>query len=444
MTRLFGTDGVRGVANADLSPELAFRLGEAAGHFLGTSGRGRIVIGRDTRRSGNMLEAALVAGVCSGGADALVCRIVPTPAVAFLTRELEADGGVVISASHNPPEYNGIKLFDREGFKLPDEVEDEISDFIDTERDWERPIGEEVGRVIHVEDAVDRYVEHAAQAAAGDLSGLHVVVDCGHGAASVTTPEALRRLGATVTVLNCDWTGSDINVACGSTHLEPLRAAVLENGADVGLAHDGDADRVLAVDELGHEVDGDEIMAMCALDMQAKGQLEGDSIVVTVMSNLGLETALRDHGIRVVKTKVGDRYVLDGMRIGGASLGGEQSGHIIFMEHGTTGDGLVTGLKLCATLRDAGKPLSEVRSVMRRFPQVLLNVEVADKGRLGTSAVVTDAIHEAEEELGERGRVLVRASGTEPLVRVMVEAEEEPVAQAVASRLVQVVRDELG
>ncbi len=443
MTRLFGTDGIRGVANGDLSPELSFSLGEAAGHFLGEGGRGRIVVGRDTRRSGEMREAALVAGVCSSGADALVCGIIPTPAVAYLTRELDADGGVVISASHNPPEYNGIKIFDREGFKLPDEVEDEIAESIESERDWDRPTGSGIGRVTALSDATERYVRHAVGAAEGDLSGMRIVVDCGHGSASVTSPEALRRLGADVVVLNCDWDGMDINRECGSTHLEPVRSAVREHGADIGLAHDGDADRVLAVDERGVEVDGDQIMAICAVHMKEHGTLVHDTVVVTVMTNFGFDVTMREHGIQVVKTKVGDRYVLDGMRAGGASLGGEQSGHIIFMDHGTTGDGLVTAVRLCATMRDAGRPLSELRRVMRRYPQVLLNVRVPDKGRLGTSAVIAEAIHSAETDLGESGRVLVRASGTEPLVRVMVEAEDEETASETARILAETVEREL-
>lgn len=444
MTRLFGTDGVRGIANADLSPELAFRLGEAAGHFLGDQGRGRIVVGRDTRCSGPMLEAALVSGILSGGADALVARVVPTPAVALLTRELGADGGVVISASHNPPEYNGIKLFDREGFKLPDEVEDEIAEFIEADRHWERPTGVGIGRVTVVDDAVERYIQHVITSTTTDLSGLKVVVDCGHGAASVATPEALRRLGAEVVALNCDWAGDDINVESGSTHLEPLRAAVKEHGAQVGLAHDGDADRVLAVDEQGAAVDGDEIMAILAVDLHRAGRLAGDSIVVTVMSNLGFEVAMRQHGIQVVKTKVGDRYVLDAMRSQGVTLGGEQSGHVIFLDHNTTGDGLLTAVRLCETLHASGQPLSELKKVMRRFPQVLLNVPVSDKGRLATSATLTNAIHETQEALGEHGRVLVRASGTEPLVRVMVEAENDQDAKRAAEALAELVTSELG
>jgi phosphoglucosamine mutase len=436
MTRLFGTDGVRGIANAELTPELAFRLGEAAGHFLGEKGRGRIVVGRDTRRSGEMLEAALVAGICSGGAEALVAGIVPTPAVALLVRELEADGGVVISASHNAPEYNGIKFFSREGFKLPDEVEDDIEAFCTSERDYERPTGADVGTITAVEDAVERYISHCVGTIGVDLTGLTIGVDCGHGAASVATPQALRRLGANVISVNCDWDGMDINVGCGSTDLAPLCDLVARNHVDFGIAHDGDADRVL-------EVDGDAIMAICAAHRKAAGTLPLDTVVSTVMCNLGFEIAMRELGITVIKTKVGDRYVLEQLRTSGALLGGEQSGHIIFLEHNTTGDGLVTALQIAAVLRETGRPLSELRQVMRRYPQVLVNVKVADKHRLGTSATIADAIHEAETELGESGRVLVRPSGTEPLVRVMAEASDEATASAIVNRLVAIVTAEL-
>ncbi len=444
MTRLFGTDGVRGIANADLTPELAFRLGEAAGHFLGDKGRGRIVVGRDTRRSGDMLEAALVAGVCSGGADALVLGVAPTPAVAYLTRELGADGGVVISASHNPAPYNGIKLFSREGFKLPDELEDEIEEFIVTERDWERPTGAAVGRVRVLEDGVARYVNHAIDAIEGDLTGMTIAVDCGHGAASVATPATLEELGATVITLNCEWDGMDINDGCGSTDLNPLTEIVRSHEVDFGIAHDGDADRVIAVDETGAEVDGDAIMAICATHMKQRGTLAGDTVVSTVMCNLGFEVAMREHGITLVKTKVGDRYVLEQLQSSGAVLGGEQSGHIIFMKHATTGDGLITALKLAEVMRATGKPLSELSRVMTRYPQVLVNVSVADKGRLGASAAIAEAVHAAEARLGSEGRVLVRASGTEPLVRVMAEASDAQAASGVVDEIVAVVSAELG
>lgn len=443
MSRLFGTDGVRGIANADLTPELAFRLGEAAGHFLGDRGRGRIVVGKDTRRSGDMLEAALVAGICSGGADALTAGVVPTPAVSFLVRDLGADGGVVVSASHNLAEYNGIKFFSRDGFKLPDELEDEIAEFVEAQRSWRRPTGSDVGSRVDISDAVERYIAHAVSTVEGTLGGLRVAVDCGHGSASLTTVEALRRLEVDVTELNCDWNGTDINLGCGSTHLGPLQDLVRGGGFDAGIAHDGDADRVLAVDETGEAADGDVIMAVCAADLKRRSRLPRDMVIGTVMSNLGFEVAMRELGINVVKTKVGDRYVLDEMRAMGAMLGGEQSGHVIFLEHNTTGDGLITALQLLSVMHSSGRRLSELRAVMTRYPQVLENVPVRDKSRLTTSAALGDAILLAERRLGVSGRVLVRASGTEPLVRVMAEAADEAEAHAVVEALAEVVRAEL-
>jgi phosphoglucosamine mutase len=445
MSRLFGTDGVRGVANAELTPELAFRLGEAAGHFLGDRGRGRIIVGRDPRKSGEMLEAALVAGLLAGGADALLCGIVPTPAVALLVRGLEADGGVVISASHNAPIYNGIKLFSRDGFKLPDELEDEIEAFCTNEREeWVRPTGEGVGRVVHVDDAIQRYIAHALDTIDVDLTGLTIAVDCAHGSAGKTTPEALRQLGAKVIAINTESDGMDINVGCGSTNLSPITEIMRDHEVDLGIAHDGDADRVLAVDETGAEVDGDAIMAICAAHRHELGTLPLDTVVSTVMCNLGFEIAMRERGINVIKTKVGDRYVLEQMQTSGATLGGEQSGHIIFLEHNTTGDGLVTALQLAAVMQETGMPLSELRRIVRRYPQVLVNVPVADKARFATSAAIAEAVHDAERELGDTGRVLVRPSGTEPLVRVMAEAADEETAASIVERLVEVVNSELG
>jgi phosphoglucosamine mutase len=444
MSRLFGTDGVRGVANAELTPELAFKLGEAAGHFLGDHGRGRIVVGRDTRKSGELLESALVAGLLAGGADALVCGIVPTPAVALLVREMGADGGVVISASHNAPEYNGIKMFSRDGFKLPDELEDEIEAFCVDERDgWERPTGDGVGRIEPVDDALERYIAHCMSTIDIRLDGLTIAVDCGHGAAGVATPEALRRLGAKVVAINCESDGLDINVGSGSTDLRPLIELVAGDGIDLGIAHDGDADRVLAVDENGDEVDGDAIMAICAAHRFELGTLPHDTVVSTVMCNIGFEIAMRERDINVVKTKVGDRYVLEQMLTSGATLGGEQSGHIIFLDYNTTGDGLVTALQLAAVMRHTERPLSDLRQVMRRYPQVLVNVPVADRARLATSSAVAEAVHAAETELGDSGRVLVRPSGTEPLVRVMAEASEQATAQRIVDRLVAIVTREL-
>ena len=443
-TRMFGTDGVRGVANDDLSPELAFRLGEAAGRFLCDHGRGRIVVGKDTRRSGDMLEAALVAGITAGGSDALLAGIVPTPAVALLTRELKADGGAVISASHNPAEYNGIKFFNREGFKLPDELEDEIAEFTMDRGDAARPTGVGIGTVTRVMEATELYIAHAVGTVTGDLEGVRVAVDCGHGASAVTSPEALRRLGARVTAINCDWDGMDINRDSGSTHLDRVAEVVAGGDFDIGIAHDGDADRVLFVDENGAAVDGDVVMAICARHLEQIGALAKDTLVATVMSNMGLEVAMREAGVTLVRTKVGDRYVLEQMVASGAELGGEQSGHVIFLSHNTTGDGLVTALNLITIMRDAGVPLSELAKVMRHYPQVLINVRVADKGRLSTSATLSEAVHAAERRLGDDGRVLVRASGTEPLIRVMVEAGDAVVARDVAEGLVSVVEAELG
>lgn len=443
MGRLFGTDGVRGIANSELTPELAFKLGEAAGHFLGEKGRGRIVVGMDTRRSGDLLEASLVAGICSSGVDALRAGIVPTPAVAFLARDLGADGGVVISASHNPAEYNGIKFFDRDGFKLPDEIEDEIEEFLISERPLVRPTGAGVGRAEIVADAVERYVAHAVSTVPDGLEGLRIAVDCGHGAASRTTPAAFAALGATIETINCGWNGLDINLGCGSTHLDVISDMVTSGSYDLGIAHDGDADRVLAVDEAGEIIDGDVIMAICALDMHARGALPKDTVVATVMSNLGFEKALQAAGITVFKTRVGDRYVLDQMRSSGAAFGGEQSGHVIFLEHATTGDGLITALQLAEVVHRNGKPLSELAEVMTTYPQVLHNVDVAHRELLSGSSAIAEAVRAAEAELDNTGRVLVRASGTEPLVRVMVEAADLRQARSIADKLAAVVKSEL-
>ena len=439
-TRLFGTDGIRGIANTELTPELAFRFGVAAARYLG----GRIVVGRDTRRSGDMLEAAVVAGITSAGATALIAGIVPTPAVALLTRVLGCDGGVVISASHNPPEFNGLKLFSRDGFKLPDEIEDEIEEMLlRPDEVVERVVGGAVGIVERLSDAIGPYVDHAVSSIDVRLEGLTVAIDCGHGASYFATPEAFRRLGARVEVVNDDFDGTDINVDSGSTDLRPVIELVRRTGAHLGISHDGDADRMIAVDESGEVVDGDFIEAICAIDLNRRGLLRGGAVVSTVMANMGLEVALGEHGIGLVKTNVGDRYVLEAMRAGGYALGGEQSGHMIFLDHNTTGDGLVTALQLAAVMVREGKKLSELSSVMTRFPQVLVNVHVENKGRLAASARIASAVAEAEARLGARGRVLVRPSGTENLVRVMVEAAESALAEEIAEILARVVREEL-
>jgi phosphoglucosamine mutase len=443
MSLRFGTDGVRGIAGSELTRELAFRLGEAAGASLCGGGGGRIVVGRDTRESGEMLETALVEGICSAGCDALLAGIVPTPAVAFLTCALGADGGAVISASHNPAEYNGIKFFNSDGFKLPDEVEREIESRVTAAEPPARPAGARAGSVRSIDDAVELYVAHAVATVPGTLEGLKVAIDCAHGASAVSSERAFRRLGAEVVAVNCDWNGTDINAGCGSTRLDPLVALVRETGSDLGIAHDGDGDRTLAVDETGAVVDGDRIMVVAAAQMKRESRLAGDTVVSTVMANMGFDAAMRELGVRVVKTQVGDRNVLDGMRSAGATLGGEQSGHVIFLEYATTGDGLITALQIARAIRETGEPLSELASVMTTYPQVLINVPVADKAGVESNAAITAAVAAEETALGDSGRVLVRASGTEPLVRVMVEASDPRVAQASADRLVAVVEREL-
>ena len=440
MARLFGTDGVRGVANTQLTCDLAFKLGQAAVAFQGTT----ILIGKDTRLSGDMLESSVAAGIMSMGGTALLAGIIPTPAIALLVRELHCDGGIVISASHNPPEYNGIKLFDGQGFKLPDAVEDEIEAFVargGAAAD-ELPAGDAVGVALPVEDACELYVAHAVSTVADegiDFAGLKVALDVGHGASCMTSPEALRRLGAEVAVINEEFDGTDINVRCGSTHLEPLRELVAATGADVGIAHDGDADRVMLVDAEGNEIDGDVVEAVCALDLKERGLLAGNTAVSTVMCNLGLAHAMRDAGIELVQTKVGDRYVLEAMRAGGFVLGGEQSGHMIFLEYNSTGDGLVTALQFLAACRRRGKSIAEAAAVMTRFPQTLVNVHVNDKHAVDGNA----AVQAAEAELGDSGRVLLRPSGTEPVVRVMVEAASAEEADRHARAIADVVEREV-
>ncbi len=451
MARLFGTDGVRGVANIELTNGIAYRLGQAAVRFLGKT----IVVGRDTRLSGDMLQAALVAGITSAGGTAFLAGIVPTPAVALLTRKLNAAGGAVISASHNPPEYNGIKLFDGEGFKLPDAVEDAIEAFImggglegaaaraqEQGEDTALPQGGDVGTVIELQQSRSMYVDHVVRSITDQgitFEGLTIALDVGHGASAHTSEEALRRLGAEVIVINDDYDGTDINVACGSTHLEPLRNLVAEKGADVGIAHDGDADRVMLVAADGTEIDGDMVEAVCAIDMKARGVLPHDTVVSTVMANLGFVHAMREAGIEVVRTQVGDRYVLEEMRRGGYAIGGEQSGHMILLAHNSTGDGLMTAAQFLAAVKRTGKPVEEAIAIMQRYPQVLINVRVADKHAAQQDERVLAAVAEAEGALGDEGRVLLRASGTEPVVRVMVEAADEAMAQRHAEAIAAVV-----
>ena len=438
---IFGTDGVRGVANADLSCDLAYRLGRAATKFLGPD----ICVGRDTRLSGTMLESALTAGIMAEGGRPHCCGVIPTPAVALLTVQGGLDGGIVISASHNPPEFNGIKFFSSKGMKLPDELEEQISAWVMSDEAVALDsTGAEVGRIVKMKDARERYIDHAVATLDGlSLEGLVVAVDCGHGASCHTTPVALQRLGATVHAINTDYNGCDINVGCGSTHLEPLRDLVLRTGADVGLAHDGDADRVLFVDSEGNEIDGDYILAICGSDLAARGKLANSEIVSTVMCNLGFSLAMKKQGFNMVQTSVGDRYVLERMLADGAVIGGEQSGHIIFLEHNTTGDGLVTALQMLGVIKRTGRSLKDLSGIMKKYPQVLVNVHSDHKADLEGCQPIWDAVAQAEEELAGRGRVLVRPSGTEPLVRVMAEAETYEITQAVVDRIVEVVKREL-
>ena len=440
---LFGTDGIRGLANVDLTAELALDVAVAAAHILveNSNERPRAIVGQDSRASGEFLEAAVVAGLTSAGVDVYRVGVVPTPAVAYLVASTGADLGVMISASHNPMPDNGIKLFQRGGEKLADDVEALVEARIG--EPWQRPTGAAVGRVINDDQLVNNYIEHLLSTIDVSLSGLKVVVDCANGASSFTAPVALSRAGAEVIAIANTPDGWNINDGVGSTHLDCLRSAVLKNGADLGIAHDGDADRCLAIDATGAEIDGDVIMAILAKGFKAQGKLKANTIVGTVMSNLGFMHAMAEAGIEVVTTAVGDRYVLEAMLQSDFNLGGEQSGHVIMRDHANTGDGLLTALQLLAEVKRSGQTLQELSRVMVRFPQVLINVKNVAKERLATSSVIADAVKAAETELGSNGRVLLRASGTEPLVRVMVEAQSDAVAQGVATKLAQIVETEL-
>jgi phosphoglucosamine mutase len=442
MGRLFGTDGVRGLANAELTPELGMSVAVAAARVLAERDRSHrpvAVVGRDPRASGEMLEAAVTAGLASAGADVLRAGVLPTPAVAYLVGELGADLGVMISASHNPMPDNGIKLFAEGGHKLADTVEDAIEARL--YEPGSRPVGAEVGRVRDLVDAGERYLGHLRLAGAGDtpLSGLRVVVDCANGAAAELAPEAYRRAGAEVIAIHAAPDGLNINDHCGSTYLDEVTGAVREHRADLGIAHDGDADRCLAVTADGATVDGDQIMAVLALALRERGELVEDTLVATVMSNLGLHLAMRDAGITVRTAAVGDRYVLEELRAGGFALGGEQSGHLVLPAYATTGDGVLTALRLMARMAVTGRTLADLASVMVALPQVLINVRVTDKATVAAAAEVRDAVAKAEVELGDRGRVLLRPSGTEQLVRVMVEAPTRDLAERIGEQLATVV-----
>ncbi len=446
MGRLFGTDGVRGVANEELTPTLAMQLGQAGAYVLTKENKHKptIMVGCDTRISGDMLANALMAGACSVGANAVYVGVVPTPAVAYLTKKYKVDAGVVISASHDPVEFNGIKFFDGEGYKLPDSMEDEIEQVIKSGmKDIKFPIGSGVGKIKYRTDAREEYINHAVQSVNADLSNLKIVVDCAEGAAYYTSVEALKELGAEIIAIHNNPDGTNINANCGSTHMEELRARVVYEKANIGLAFDGDADRLLAVDEHGEMVDGDQIMAIVGNHMKAQGKLKKDTIVVTVMSNLGFFLMAEEKGIKAEQTKVGDRYVLERMREIGASLGGEQSGHVIFLDENTTGDGLLSALHLLQVLVETGKPLSELAGVMDVLPQALINAKVPNhkKERYMEYPEIAAAIQKLNDMFAGEGRVLIRPSGTEPLVRVMIEGKDQKMIEKEARKLADLIQN---
>ena len=449
MGRFFGTDGVRGVANVELTAELAYKLGQTGAYILAgeTKHTPRILVGMDTRISGDMLESALVAGICSVGAEAVCLGVLPTPAIAYLTRFYNADAGVVISASHNPFEFNGIKFFDNKGYKLPDAIEDKIEAILlNGSENLPKPIGKDVGIKSVMESALDDYVSFLKNTIDVDLKGLKVAIDCANGASFEAAPYLLFDLGAEVCVINNEPDGININKDCGSTHLGQLQAFVKESGADIGFGFDGDADRVLAIDENGNVIDGDQIMAIIGLDLKKRGKLSKDTIVATVMSNLGFDIMAKQEGLHIAKTKVGDRYVLEEMIEKGYILGGEQSGHVIFLEHNTTGDGLLTAIQLLRVLKTSNRKLSELAAVMQILPQVLKNARVSNekKNKYLEDAIIAKMCKELEDEFHGEGRVLIRPSGTEPLVRVMIEGRDQKYITDRAVELVKVIEERLG
>lgn len=441
--KYFGTDGVRGIANTELSPDLSYKIGRAGAHVL-TNGKKhvKIIVGKDTRVSGDMLEAALASGICSVGADVISVGVIPTPAVAHLVREYGADAGVVISASHNPVEYNGIKFLDSKGFKLDDSVEEEIEKLIDSDLDGiPSPTGTEVGRFTKRESACEDYIKFLSDATKIDFKGVRVALDCAEGASYRCAPEFFKRMGAEVYTIHDNPDGTNINKDCGSTYLDAIKKFTVENNCDIGLAFDGDADRCLAVDENGEEVNGDFIMTMLAKHLKDRGELEKDTLVVTVMSNMGLFIACEKEGIALEKTKVGDRYVLENMKKNGYKIGGEQSGHIILLDHNTTGDGILTGLYLTTVLKESGKKLSELKSIMTELPQVLVNAKIPNekKNIFNEDMDIVKKIETVEKALDGRGRVLIRASGTEPLVRVMLEGEDISEIEKMANEIADMI-----
>ena len=448
MGRLFGTDGVRGIANDKLTCELALKIGRAAAAVLSGGSRRRPVfaVGMDTRISSDMLMMSLTAGLCSTGADVIVLGVVPTPAVAFLVGKYKADAGVMISASHNSAEFNGIKIFSGDGYKLPDELEERIEQIVLDQVETPKLVaGDDIGKVIHKQTAIKDYVDHLKSTVPFNLEGLRIAVDCANGSASMTAQKLFTELGADCHILFCDPDGVNINAGCGSTHMEALTQYVVENRLDAGVAFDGDADRCLCVDDKGHLVDGDFIMAICALDMKKRGKLSRDTVVGTIMTNLGFIKFCEANALRFNATKVGDRFVLEEMLLEEYDFGGEQSGHIIFRDFATTGDGQLTAVQLLSLMRREGKPLSELASIMTRYPQSMINVHVSPEGKLNfyTDPQVKAAIEEAKKKLGDNGRVVVRVSGTEPLIRVMTEGQDEALIEQVAKDTASVVKERL-
>lgn len=446
MARLFGTDGVRGVANDELTPLLAMQLGQAGAYVLSKENAHKptIMVGCDTRISGDMLANALMAGACSVGANVVYVGVIPTPAIAYLTKKYRVDAGVVISASHNPVEFNGIKFFDGEGFKLPDSLEDEIEQLIRSGmKDVQFPTGPSVGKIKYRTDAREEYINHSVHAVPVDLSGMKIVVDCAEGASFYTSVETLKELGANVVAIHNNPDGTNINANCGSTHMEELQARVVYEKANVGLAFDGDADRLLAVDENGKQVDGDEIMAIIGNHMKSKGTLKDNTIVATVMSNLGFFLMGKENDIHIEQTKVGDRYVLERMIELGANLGGEQSGHIIFLDENTTGDGLLSALHLLRVMVETGKPLSELAEIMTVLPQALVGAKVPNhkKNSFMEYAEIAEAVERVSAKFADEGRVLIRPSGTEPLVRVMIEGKDQALIEKEARELAELIQN---
>lgn len=447
MGKLFGTDGIRGIANKDLTPELAYEVGRAGAYILAKEKKGKIIIGRDTRASGTMLEAALTAGICSMGIDVISLGVIPTPAVAYLTREYKALAGVVISASHNPGEYNGIKFFDRKGLKLPDEVEENIEDIILNKKEIDiRAIGGEIGRVTIDERGQEDYINYLINTTNLDLNGVKVAMDCGHGALYKIGPETIRRLGGEVVSINTEPNGMNINDNCGSTNAEIVQKLVLEEKADIGISFDGDGDRIIAVDEKGIVLDGDHILAICGTYLHKQGKLKNDTIVGTIMTNMGLDMYLKEKNMKIVKTKVGDRYILEEMLKSDYVLGGEQSGHIIFLDYNTTGDGLATGLHLLKVMKSTGKTMSQLNNLMTNFPQVLVNARVKNelKYNYNENVEIMEEIKKVEEIFSGEGRVVIRPSGTEPLVRVMIEAKEDNGIGKIAKDLADFIESKIG